>query len=156
MQPIRHNDGEPLHFVAHPARFPGSGRLPGEDRALKPLALAVIAFAATAAAASPYDGVYKQVANAECALVGVDGGALEIREGIFYGVGAECRMTRPVNVVDMEATLYTMQCTGEGSNWTERAMLMKPARAADEDGPDGLIMVWDGYAFVYEGCPAEE
>lgn len=105
------------------------------------------------AAAGPYDGVYKQVANAECALVGVDGGAIEVRDGIFYGVGAECRMTRPVNVIDMDATLYTMQCTGEGSNWTERAMLMKPA-PDDEGAQPGLIMVWNGYAFVYEGCEA--
>jgi hypothetical protein len=99
------------------------------------------------ASANPFDGVYKQTANAECALVGTDGGALEIKDGIFYGVESECRMTRPVNVVDMEATLYTMQCTGEGSVWTERAMLMKPA-----EDPDGLIMIWDGYAFVYEAC----
>ncbi|SEW39319.1 hypothetical protein SAMN04488515_2583 [Cognatiyoonia koreensis] len=99
------------------------------------------------AAANPYDGVYKQTANAECALVGVEGGALEIKDNIFYGVETECRMTRPVNVVDMEATLYTMQCSGEGSVWTDRAMLMKPA-----EDPDGLIMVWDGYAFVYQAC----
>jgi hypothetical protein len=99
------------------------------------------------AAGSPYDGVYRQNANAECALVGVDGGALEIREGIFYGVEVQCRMTRPVNVVDMEATLYTMQCSGEDQSWTERAMLMKSA----ED--DGLIMIWNGYAFRYSRCP---
>lgn len=98
------------------------------------------------AAAGPYDGVYKQTANAECSLIGVDGGALEISQGIFHGVEVECRMTRPVNVVDMDATLYTMQCSGEGQNWTERAMLMKPA-----DGP-GLIMVWNGYAFRYARC----
>jgi len=107
----------------------------------------ILAMLPVAASANPFDGVYKQTANAECALVGVDGGALEIKDGIFYGVESECRMTRPVNVVDMEATLYTMQCTGEGSVWTERAMLMKPA-----EDPDGLIMVWDGYAFVYEAC----
>lgn len=107
----------------------------------------LVALLPMAASANPFDGIYKQNANAECALIGVDGGALEIKEGIFYGVESECRMTRPVNVVDMDATLYTMQCTGEGSVWTERAMLMKPA--AD---PDGLIMIWDGYAFVYEAC----
>lgn len=100
-----------------------------------------------AAMANPFDGVYKQSANAECALIGVDGGALEIKDNIFYGVETECRMTRPVNVVDMDATLYTMQCTGEGSVWTERALLMKPA-----ENPEGLIMVWNGYAFVYDSC----
>lgn len=100
-------------------------------------------------AASPYDGIYRQNANAECALVGVDGGSLEIREGIFHGVEMSCRMTRPVNVVDMNATLYTMQCSGSGQSWTERAMLMQDA----ED--DGIIMAWDGYAFRYARCPEE-
>lgn len=96
--------------------------------------------------AGPFDGVYKQSANADCALVGVDGGSLKIAEGIFYGVEVACRMTRPVNVVDMDATLFTMQCSGEDQTWTERAMLM-----AQADG-DGLIMVWNGYAFVYDRC----
>lgn len=100
--------------------------------------------------AGPYDGVYKQAANAECALVGVDGGALEIKDGIFYGVDVECRMTRPVNVVDMDATLYTMQCTGDDTVWTERAMMMDAA----ED--DGIIMVWNGYAFAYARCDADQ
>ena len=96
--------------------------------------------------AAPYDGVYKQTANADCGLVGADGAAVEIREGIFFGVEIQCRMTRPVNVVDMEATLYTMQCSGTGQNWTERAMVMRRADAA------GIIMLWDGYAFVYDAC----
>ena len=102
--------------------------------------------------ATPYDGVYKQAANAECALVGVDGGAIEVRDGIFYGVEAECRMTRPVDVLEMDATLYTMQCSGEDQVWTERAMLMKPAADPETGEKSGLIMIWDGFAFVYEGC----
>ena len=96
--------------------------------------------------AGPFDGVYKQTANAECALVGVDGGALEIKDGIFYGVDVECRMTRPVNVVDMDAMLFTMQCTGDDTVWTERAMLMEDKES------DGVIMVWNGYAFRYDRC----
>lgn len=103
------------------------------------------------AAATPYDGTYRQTANADCALVGVDGGALRIEDGIFYGVESECRMTRPVNVVNMDATLYTMQCSGEGSLWSERAMVMFDAQ---EEG--GIIMIWDGYAFRYSRCDAPE
>ncbi|SMY08397.1 hypothetical protein [Flavimaricola marinus] len=110
------------------------------------LALGAAAMPALALA-GPYDGVYRQVANAECALVGVDGGSIEIREGLFYGVEMECRMTRPVDVVNMDATLYTMQCTGEAETWTERAMVMDAA-----DG-DGIIMLWNGYAFRYDRCP---
>lgn len=94
-----------------------------------------------------YDGVFKQAANAECGLIGVDGGALKIEDGIFYGVELECRMTKPVSVNDMDATLYTMQCSGGDQSWTERAMLMNSKES------DGIIMVWNGYAFVYDRCP---
>ncbi len=99
------------------------------------------------AMAGPWDGVYRQAANAECALVGVDGGSLRIDAGVFYGVGMECQMTRPVDVLDMDATLYTMECSGDGQQWTERAMLMKDAQG------DGIIMIWNGYAFRYDRCP---
>lgn len=99
--------------------------------------------------AGPFDGVYRQVANAECALVGVDGGAIEIRGGLFYGVEMECRMTRPIDVVNMDATLYTMQCSGDAASWTERAMLMNSA----ED--EGIFMIWNGYAFRYDRCPKD-
>lgn len=110
-------------------------------------AAVVLALLPAVAAAGPFDGTYRQVANADCALVGVDGGALRIADGIFYGVGVECRMTRPVNVLDMDASLYTMECSGEDEVWTERAMVMNAAEG------DGIIMVWDGYAFRYERCP---
>ncbi|MDG1862642.1 MAG: hypothetical protein P8J02_05405 [Yoonia sp.] len=71
---------------------------------------------------------------------------MKIENGIFYGVEVECRMTSPVSVNDMDATLYTMQCSGGDQIWTERAMLMLNKQA------DGIIMVWNGYAFVYDRC----
>lgn len=108
--------------------------------------VAMTAILPVALSADPYDGVYKQAANAECSLVGVDGGSLKIENGIFYGVEVECRMTNPVSVNDMDATLYTMQCSGGDQVWTERAMLMLNKQA------DGIIMVWNGYAFVYDRC----
>lgn len=114
------------------------------------LALALI-LAPVVAAATPYDGTYLQTPNGECALIGVDGGALKIEDGIFYGVEMECRMTRPVSVVNMDATLYTMACSGDGQIWSERAMVMNDAQ---EDG--GIIMVWDGYAFRYSRCETAE
>ncbi|WP_247227152.1 hypothetical protein [Yoonia sp. F2084L] len=107
---------------------------------------AVVAMAPAALFAGPYDGVYRQTANAECSLVGVDGGSLKIENNIFYGVEVECRMTSPVDIVDMDATLYEMQCSGDGQTWTERAMLMPDA----ED--TGLYMIWSGYAFRYDRC----
>ncbi|MFQ1701095.1 hypothetical protein ACJ5NV_10905 [Loktanella agnita] len=111
------------------------------------------AFAATlplALTAGPYDGVYKQTANAECALVGADGGAVRIAENIFHGVEMECRMTRPIDVNDMSATIFQMECSGEGQTWTERAILMTDADQS------GLYMIWDGYAFRYDRCTDAE
>lgn len=113
---------------------------------LKHTLTVVLTLLATAAASGPYDGTYKQAANAECDLVGVDGGSVKIAEGIFYGVELECRMTNPVDVLEMDALLYTMQCSGQDQIFSERAMLMNKAEG------DGIIMVWNGYAFVYDRC----
>ena len=110
---------------------------------------AILALLPVAAMAGPFDGTYKQVANADCANVGVDGGALKIEDGIFYGVELECRMSNPVDVLQMDATLYTMECSGGDQVWTERAMLMDDAEDA------GIIMVWNGYAFAYARCEPE-
>lgn len=98
------------------------------------------------AMAGPYDGVYKQTANAECALVGADGGSLKIEDDIFFGVEVQCRMTRPVDIDEMDATIYTMECSSPDQIWTERAVLMN-----DADN-QGVYMIWDGYAFRYDRC----
>ena len=110
---------------------------------------AAIAIAPFALAADTFDGTYKLTVNAECALVGVDGGALKIEDEIFYGVEVECRMTNPVEIEGMTATVFDMTCIGEDSTWEERAILMIDAQAP------GLYMIWDGYAFRYERCEAE-
>ena len=96
-----------------------------------------------------FDGVFRQGPAAACENIGQDGGAFEIRDNTFFGVESECRMTRPVNVVDMNATLFDMKCSGEGTEWQARAMFMKAAEG-------GLIMVWDGFAFQYARCAAED
>lgn len=113
-------------------------------RGAVPLVVAVCL--ATTAAAAEFDGVYKQAADSDCSLVGVDGGALKIAENTFHGVESTCEMTEPVNVNEMKAVLYTMKCTGKRGDWSARAMLVHAA-----DG--GVIMVWDGYAFKYDACP---
>lgn len=100
--------------------------------------------------AGPYDGVYKQVANAECSLVGVDGGSVKIADGIFYGVETECRMTRPVDIDNMDATIFTLECSGGGQVWSERAVVMNDA------AEPGLYMIFDGYAFRYDRCEEGE
>lgn len=112
-------------------------------------AVAAVALSAGAAMATPYDGTYRPSEESDCTRVGVEGGALRIEDGLFEGIKSECRMTRPVDVVDMDATLYTMECSAGDTSWTERALLMQAA------GDDGLIMLWNGYAFRYARCSAE-
>ena len=98
-------------------------------------------------AASPYDGTYRQAADSDCAQVGTPGGALKIADGVFTGVGMSCQMTRPVNVVDMDATLYQMKCGNGDAAWSARAMVMNTHEG------DGIFMVWNGYVFRYARCP---
>lgn len=95
---------------------------------------------------SPFDGVYRQTANADCGLIGVDGGSLKIEGEIFYGVEMQCFMTNPVEIDGMQAMLYQMECSGRGQVWTERMMLMEDAV------DDAIYMIWDGYAFRYPRC----
>lgn len=109
----------------------------------------VFVFLAGAATAGPFDGVYRLTANSDCGLIGVDGGAIAIEDGLFRGVESNCRMENPVQILEMNAKLYNLHCTGEGSIWSERVMLMEKATG------DGILMIWDGYAFVYDRCPAE-
>ena len=97
------------------------------------------------AAALPWDGRYRLSAEADCSA---GAGVLRIGEGMLYGVDSTCRMTDPVDVLNLDATLYVMECSGEGATWTERAMLMRAAEG------EGIYLMWRGYAFRYDLCPA--
>lgn len=112
------------------------------------LALAALPQAALAQSID-FTGVYYQGAAQACKTIGIDGGAIQIEDNLFRGVESECRMTRPVNVVNMDAMLFDMDCSGEGEEWEARAMFMNAASG-------GLIMVWDGFAFEYARCKAED
>ncbi|MEM1432120.1 MAG: hypothetical protein AAGG09_21900 [Pseudomonadota bacterium] len=96
-------------------------------------------------AATALDGRYKLTETAQCSAVD-DAGILRIEDGMLYGAESRCRMTNPLDVRDMNASLFDMICIGEGTGWEERALLMRAASG-------GLILVWDGYAFEYEACP---
>jgi len=96
-----------------------------------------------------FDGIYRQVAGADCARIGEEGGALKVEDNTFIGVGSQCTMISPVSVRDMNAVLYDMECEGEDTHWVERVLFMKAADA-------GLIMVWNGYAFKYDNCSEED
>ena len=113
----------------------------------RPVLLALLLCLPGLGQALPWDGTYRLSEGADCDRVGEEGGALRIEEGVLTGVGSSCRMTEPVDVLDLDATLYVMECQGEGQSWTERAMLMEAAEG------DGIFLLWRGYAFRYDRCP---
>lgn len=104
----------------------------------------VAALIAGPAMAGPYDGTYG-LEGWNCEQVGMDGGALAIRNGVFYGVESRCDLTNPVDVRGMNATLYDADCTGEGDVYSYRMMVMKTQQ--------GITIVNDGWATPLKACP---
>lgn len=116
-------------------------------RALRLLGLA-LACAATPAMALEVEGRYRASPEADCEAGDGAEGFLRIEDGVFHGLSGTCKMLNPVNVRDMNAQLFDMECEGANPNfqWTERALFMEGAEG-------GLILAWNGYAFRYERCP---
>lgn len=110
------------------------------------LSLAFVApFAATGQDASGFAGVYRQNALGSCTAMGEEGGAIRIEDAVFYGAGATCQMTDPVDIRDMDAALFDFVCERDEAIWTSRFFL-----SLADDG--GLIVVSDGFAFKYDRC----
>jgi hypothetical protein len=81
----------------------------------------------------------------DCQSIGSDGGALAVRDGVFYGVENACQLTNPVEVNGMSAVLYDAECNGEGESYAKRMMLMRV--------PEGLAVIEDGFVNVLRACP---
>ena len=99
--------------------------------------------------AGPFDGLYRpDVEWAEgwdCQSIGSDGGALAVRDDVYYGVESACQLTNPVAVNGMSAVLYDAQCSGEGETWSKRMMFM-PLEG-------GLAVISDGVVNQLKRCP---
>ena len=113
------------------------------------VAAAVLCAMGTMAVAGPYDGIYRPdypgAESWDCRTVGMDGGALAIRDGRFEGVENSCALSNPVNVRGMAATLFDAECSGEGETYSKRLMLLKT--------PEGVAMIEDGFADNLVRCP---
>ena len=113
------------------------------------LAIAGLLLAGTALAdTSRFDGTYAIDPAAQGCVVGegdVPGAAIRIEGGQFCGVESVCQLANPTNIRDMDATLFDLQCEGEGTEWSERIMLMKM-----DDG--SLLRVVNGLAFANPPC----
>ena len=101
----------------------------------------------SAQAQSPFDGIYFPTGATgwDCRTIGADTGALAVANGFVEGVENRCAMTNPVNVRDLPAVLYDLECSGEGLVSTERAMLMRSSH--------GLYVIRDGYVADWTRCP---
>lgn len=115
------------------------------------LALAPLTLPVSAAKLPAFDGLYRpaEYPGWSCSAdqVGMDGGALAIRDGALWGVESRCDLTDPVEVRDMPgARLFTAQCAGEGETYSYRVMLMQ--------GPDGVLyVIQSGWVSTWVPCP---
>ncbi|CAN1553705.1 hypothetical protein MCELHM10_02285 [Paracoccaceae bacterium] len=105
---------------------------------------------ATPVFAGPYDGLYYPdgIGGAQgwdCVSVGSDGGAFAIQDDILHGVESQCRLTNPVAVNGMDATLYDAECMSEGEESSRRLMVLRLR--------DGVALIGDGYVFPLKSCP---
>ena len=104
------------------------------------IAIIALILSAGPLAAGSYDGIYRPDADWaqgwDCTSIGMDGGALAIRDNTFYGVESACEMTNPTAIRDMDATLFDMQCSAEGDTYQARVMLMST--------PEGVLVIRDG------------
>jgi len=98
--------------------------------------------------ADGYDGLYHPEGQrgwlCDEPSLGRDGGALAIREGKIIGVENTCDMSNPVNVRDMDAVLYDLECSAEGETYTERAMVAR--------SDTGVIILRDGFVAKWSTC----
>lgn len=107
---------------------------------------ALVALASPALAdPTPYDGYYRQSVTDACEIQQAGGGAIKIEDGTFFGAESRCQMENPVDVREMNATLYDMACTSAEAEWQTRAFFGEAAGG-------GLLIVLDGYAFRYDAC----
>ncbi|WP_425040425.1 hypothetical protein [Primorskyibacter sp. S187A] len=107
---------------------------------------AILICLAVPVSAGPWDGLYRPAGSPDwnCLDIGMDGGALQFEDDIFKGVETECLLANPVNVREMDAILYNMRCTGEGTTSAERAMVMRT--------PQGVALIRDGSIARFARC----
>lgn len=103
--------------------------------------MAMIAFS-SAANAQGIDGLYQPAGQSwSCSpdLIGQDGGALAIQNGILDGVGNQCELTAPVAVGD--GTRFTAVCMGEGSKYSE-TLTIEPTETGVRIERSGYTTDW--------------
>jgi hypothetical protein len=82
----------------------------------------------------------------DCTSIGMDGGALAVQGGHLYGVESKCKISMPVSVRGMDATLFDLQCSAEGEDYSERVLM--------GHSEDGIVIVRNlGNVAFLTRCP---
>lgn len=110
--------------------------------------ITVLALFPTFLSAGEYDGLYHPAGQrgwlCDEPSLGSDGGALAIRDGKLIGVENVCEMSNPVNVRDMDAVLYDLECMSEGESTSERLLVAR--------SDTGVIVLRNGFAAEWRTC----
>ena len=106
----------------------------------------LLMFVATPATA--FNGLYRPdepwAEGWDCQTVGMDGGALAVKDGMFFGVENTCELTNPTAIRGMDGIIYDAVCSGEGMTETFRMMLMQVE--------GGLAVIRDGSVNTLKRC----
>ena len=116
--------------------------------AIRHLILLAALLVSAASAAGPFDGIYRPnyefAAHWNCTDIGADGGAFAIQDHEFFGLEHNCDLTDPVRVNGMNAILYNGMCAIEGTEYSERIMLMKSEH--------GVYVITNGHVLDLMDC----
>ena len=113
---------------------------------LRSFLILMLAGSAATAQTTAFDGDWAMGDPAAC-VVGTDNAnlALRIQNGALNFYESACALTNPTAVRGMEATLFDLQCNGEGETWSYRALFMI-------DHQDALIFVQNGSVQILPRC----
>lgn len=105
--------------------------------------------AAGAAQAGPFDGTYiprgKGGSFWNCVYNGQEGGAIWIEDNWYHPIeDPVCRLTNPVQVRDMPAVLFDLECGDDNKAGNERVMFVRR--------PGGMFEVRSGWMVDWEKC----
>ncbi len=123
----------------------------GMGRLITAILLSLGATLGSAVAEGRFDGMYRPAGDTyspqQCDIewINSDGGPLVIKGGKLHGVESVCEMTNPVNVRDMDAVLFDMECWAEGSPFNYRAMLLRR-------GDTNLHVITDRWVWEWTAC----
>lgn len=112
-----------------------------------------LCLAPVTALAGPFDGYYRPSGpwgdGWDCRSLGSDRGAVGVMGDRIVFVEGGCQLTNPVQVNGMGAILYDGRCAQEGTEYSERILLMR------RNDPFGLYVITDGHVAEWSVCETE-